>query len=318
MSPRKRRPSTTAFKHILVDVDSLADDRPALDQAVDLAARSGAKVTVVDVTEEVPQTARAYVSDRFVQDLVERRAEALDEAVARVKRRKSKVRIKTDVLRGRPATAIVQFVLKEKVDLVVRSHARDVSAKRPGFGSVDMQLLRKCPCPVWVVGVGERSRPKRILAAIHPDRDDPVEQALNHRIVEAARLIADLEKGAFTVLTAWSAYGESVLRSRMSPAELRMFVKAARASARAAFDDLLAEIGPLGRRGTVTMVKGQASKAIPSYARRHDIDLVVMGTVARGGLAGLLMGNTAEQMLNQLRCSVFALKPEGFKSPIEA
>ncbi len=306
------------FGHILVDVDSLADERPALDQAMDLAARCGAKVTVVDVAEEVPQAARAYVSDRLERDLVAHRAEALGAVVAGMKRRQVRVKIAAEVLRGRPATAIVQFVLKAKVDLVVRSHARDVSAKRLGFGSVDMQLLRKCPCPVWIVGVGERSRPKRILAAIHPDRDDPVEQALNHRIVEAARLIADLEEGSFTVLTAWSPYGESMLRSRMSPAELRTFVRAARATARAAFDGLLAEIGPLGRRGTVKMVKGQASSVIPSYARRHDIDLVVMGTVARRGLAGLLMGNTAERMLGQLRCSVFALKPEGFKSPVEA
>ena len=50
----------------------------------------------------------------------------------------------------------------------------------------------------------------------------------------------------------------------------------------------------------------------------HDIDLVVMGTVARRGLAGLLMGNTAEHMIQELRCSVFALKPAGFRSPIEA
>jgi len=316
VGPRERRPLAATFNHVLVDVDALAEEHPALHQAVDLAARCGAKVTVVDVTEEVPEAARAYVSDRLERDLVARRTEALDAVVAGERRRN--VPVTAEVLRGRPAAAIVKFVLKARVDLVVRSHARDLSVKRPGFGSVDMQLLRKCPCPVWLVGVAERARPKRILAAIHPDRDDPVEQALNHRIVEAARLIADLEKGSFTVLTAWSPYGESVLRSHMSPQELRAFVKAAKASARAAFDELLADSGPLGRRGTVEIVKGQASTVIPAYAKRHDIDLVVMGTVARGGLAGLLMGNTAERMLGQLRCSVFALKPEGFKSTIEA
>ncbi len=48
----------------------------------------------------------------------------------------------------------------------------------------------------------------------------------------------------------------------------------------------------------------------------EGIDLVVMGTVARGGLAGLLIGNAAERMLRKLPCSVLAVKPDGFVSPV--
>jgi nucleotide-binding universal stress UspA family protein len=41
-----------------------------------------------------------------------------------------------------------------------------------------------------------------------------------------------------------------------------------------------------------------------------------MGTVARGGIAGLLVGNTAERVLKRLSCAVLALKPEGSVSPV--
>jgi len=228
------------------------------------------------------------------------------------------VPIGVEVLRGSPATAVVRHAVASKADLVVRSHARDLVARRRSFGSVDMQLLRKCPCPVWIVGVSEWSRPKRIVAAVHPDPDDAVEQALNHRILDAARLLAELEKGSLTVLTAWAPYGEPLLRSHMAPKELREFVAAARATAREALDELLEAHGPLGRRAEVEFVKGEPDDVIPQFAKRHDIDLVVMGTVARKGLAGLLMGNTAEHMIQKLQCSVFALKPEGFESPVEA
>ncbi len=316
MSPRKRSPGPTQFSRILVDIDALAGEHPALDQAVDLAARSKGLVTVVDVVEDVPDLARAYVSDRLEEDIVASRRRALDAVAARYRRRK--VRMAVRVLRGAPATAVVRHAIATRADLVVRSHGRDLVARRRTFGSVDMQLLRKCPCPVWVVGVGERSSPKRILAAIHPDPDDAVEQALNHRILDAARALADLQKGTLTVLTAWAPYGEPLLRSHMSPKELREFVAAARAAARETLDDFLEEHGPLGRRAKVEFAKGEPDEVIPRFARRHDIDLVVMGTVARKGLAGLLMGNTAEHMLQKLQCSVFALKPAGFKSPVEA
>ena len=48
----------------------------------------------------------------------------------------------------------------------------------------------------------------------------------------------------------------------------------------------------------------------------EGIDLVVMGTVARSGIAGMLIGNTAERVLRKLPCSVLAVKPEGFTSPV--
>ena len=46
-------------------------------------------------------------------------------------------------------------------------------------------------------------------------------------------------------------------------------------------------------------------------------DLVVMGAVARTGISGLIIGNTAEAILDQLTCSVLAIKPAGFKTPVK-
>ena len=50
--------------------------------------------------------------------------------------------------------------------------------------------------------------------------------------------------------------------------------------------------------------------------RHNSVDLVVMGTVGRSGLTGLLMGNTSEEVLDQINCSVLAVKPYSFKTPI--
>ena len=48
-----------------------------------------------------------------------------------------------------------------------------------------------------------------------------------------------------------------------------------------------------------------------------DIDLLVMGTVCRTGIPGFIIGNTAESMIHTVNCSVLALKPQGFVSPVE-
>ncbi|MGE3600210.1 MAG: universal stress protein, partial [Dehalococcoidia bacterium] len=55
---------------------------------------------------------------------------------------------------------------------------------------------------------------------------------------------------------------------------------------------------------------------IPDFVVAEGIDLVVMGTVARAGIAGMLLGNTAERILRKLPCSVLTVKPDGFTSPV--
>ena len=62
--------------------------------------------------------------------------------------------------------------------------------------------------------------------------------------------------------------------------------------------------------------QGLAGKVIPATVAELKADLVVMGTLARTGVPGLFIGNTAESILEQLHCSVLAIKPPGFVSPV--
>ena len=91
----------------------------------------------------------------------------------------------------------------------------------------------------------------------------------------------------------------------------------------AAFKQLRRKLGDrVGKDGNEYLApqfhlqRGVAATAIPEMARELAADLVIMGTVARTGIAGLLIGNTAEAVLEQLQCSVLAIKPSGFVSPV--
>jgi hypothetical protein len=61
----------------------------------------------------------------------------------------------------------------------------------------------------------------------------------------------------------------------------------------------------------------QAYEVIPAMIRDIKADLVVMGTVARTGIPGFIVGNTAEMILSQIACAVLAVKPPGFVSPVK-
>jgi nucleotide-binding universal stress UspA family protein len=55
---------------------------------------------------------------------------------------------------------------------------------------------------------------------------------------------------------------------------------------------------------------------IRDCANAIQCDLLIMGTVARG-ISGLLMGNTADAVLRQIKCSVLTVKPTTFISPVK-
>ncbi len=67
----------------------------------------------------------------------------------------------------------------------------------------------------------------------------------------------------------------------------------------------------------IHLLEDDPKSIIPELARKKRINLIIMGTVCRTGIAGFLIGNTAENVLQQVNCSVLTVKPEGFVSPVK-
>ena len=302
-----------ALASILVDIDAVAPAHPALEGAVGLAKRCGARVKIVDVLPRVPAGVRHFLTPDLEQELIDHRRERL-EAVADGLQ---DVAVTTELLRGRPGTALIQEVLRSGHDILVRSHGRDLAEGPRPFGAIDMELLRQCPCAVWLVGrPGSPADRWRILAAIHANPTDAAEQELNGTILAWALMLKAFGDAELTVLQAWTAYGASLLRSRLSPDEFAEFIEAARRTEDEAFSAFLEPFKERLTGVAVELVQGEPDDAIARFVESHGIDVVVMGTVARTGIAGLVIGNTAEKVLQRLRGSVLAVKPPGFASPV--
>lgn len=303
-----------SLSSILVDIDATRERHPALERALLLAARAQARIKIVDILPEVPQLARRVLSSTLEEELVTHRRERLAAIAASVK----DVPVTVELLRGRAMIALVHEVLRSNHSLLMRSHGSPPGDPGRPFGAVDMQLLRQCPCPVWVVRPNAGDRPsQRILAAIDVNPVDESEQELNTTILELALLIQELEDDHLTVLHTWTVYGEGLLKSHMPPEELAEVGEELRRDVESA---LSAVIKPFEDRLTgvaVEVVKGEPKDVIPQFVELHGIDVVVMGTVGRTGVAGLVIGNTAEHVLQRLRGSVLAVKPSGFESQVK-
>lgn len=316
------------FSNILLVVDEGTDYSAAVKRAVTLARNNQSLLTVCAVVDTVPgdmQMAITAVTPAELHDIVVSETRSwLEEAVKPVAA--DGVPFETKVLIGKPFVEIIRQVLGNDHDLIIKCVEATGDLRNILFGSTDMHLMRKCPCPVWIIKPTEYHKYRRILAAVDQDPEEAVKDVLNRQILEMTTSLAISEFSEAHVVHAWDMIGESILRSRRSSfpvSEIDAMLEEESSARRRWLEDLVESYGSKVDKSAVDILepqlhvfKGRAEHVVPAIARELAVDLVVMGTVARTGIDGFFMGNTAENILTQLDCSVLTIKPPGFISPV--
>ena len=305
------------FKNILFLADRDKGLSASLDRAVDIANANGARLTVMDVTTEIgiaDYIQRTYSLDLNAQ-LKEKRLQFLETLTQRYTDKD--IPVYTRVVSGIPFIEVVRAVQRNAYDLVMKVAEHDSGLVSSLFGSTDMHLMRKCPCPVWIDRAGDEPAYHRILAAVDPFDDESC--SLQRLILDLATSLSEHEHATLEVMHAWELPGESILangRGRIPRTELDLLLEATETSHREALDALLSAYGLSTGYSNVHLHKGRAAQIISTYAREQEHDLIVMGTLGRAGIAGLFIGNTAEYVLREAQTAVLAVKPNGFVTPI--
>ncbi len=144
-------------------------------------------------------------------------------------------------------------------------------------------------------------------------------EGLNRFIMDLASSLAERENARLHVVHVWRLVGESMLRSwrgQIPGAKLGSLLKVTERRHRDGLNGLLNDYNMAADDENVHLLKGGAAQIIATNAKELNIDLIVMGTVGRTGVSGLLIGNTAEDVLQTTQASVLTVKPEKFVSPI--
>jgi universal stress protein E len=308
------------FKNILLAAGGEGWEKSSLQKAAALAGNNRARLTVVDVLDELPRNLRKLVTAIHPGDLqelaVSERRKQLEVLIRPFKHRGIPVSVK--VLVGKPFLEIIRTVLRNNHDLVIKAANKDGGLKTMVFGSTDMHLMRKCPCPVWMVKPTHQKKYARILAAVDLDPADKRKDTLAVKIMELAASLARLQESELHVVHAWNLTSEKmlVMRGGLNHGDVATLARSLRSEHARWLGELVDTCAPGTPSSRIHLLKGAADLLIPQAAKRARIDLIVMGTVSRAGIPGLFIGNTAEKILHQVGCSVITVKPDGFVSPV--
>ena len=310
------------FRNILVVIDRDRASEALLARAAEIARVNGGSLTLVDALDSSPgELAKIFSA------LPGARATALEESVLRAHRdrleeiaeplRTSGLPVAAEVLLGVDFIETIRHVLRHDIDLVLKDAYQ--SPDRLSLLSGDLHLLRKCPCPVWILNGVKEPTVRRIMAAVDPDPDDPIRDALNHTVLEVATSLARRDGAKLDVVNAWRLPEESTLRysrARLPEKEVDALVAERERQSAWRLNALARDFCAYSDLMRLIHAPGAAADVLIDHVANERIDLLVMGTLARTGLAGLFIGNTAETVLSRVDCSVLTVKPRGFVSPV--
>jgi len=303
------------FKSILYVTEENGDQSSAIARAVSMAEKNQASLMILDVIQPL-------MGD-YMGEMVQMRNEFITSLVKPFSQHSE---IKHKVIVGKAFLEVIREVLRNKHDLVMKPAENPVFLKRL-FGSTDIHLLRKCPCPVWIMKLPEKSQYRSIMAAVGftPLEISGEEDALNREILDQACSLALTDSASLHVIHAWEAFSAKYIRSRgdKTHEDMAVYVEKDRSLHQNGLNKLMDQLSErIGRNVYqklslhLHLPQGDAQKLIPELSASQQADLVVMGTVARTGIPGMIIGNTAEAVLDQLDCSVLAVKPSGFVTPV--
>ena len=321
------------FKKILYVHEEDSDVAAAtLNLAVDLAKRNSGQVDLISVIELPPimfTSSTAVLLQSRWQKKTEEQLEELARAVA------PNGNLKTKVLNGKPHIQIVREVLRHGYDLVIKPIGPSGLIDRL-LGRVDMRLLAQCPCPVWLSKGEAYGAFDHVLAAVDAAfeaygggkvDDEQAEDPLNKQILELAFSLCADSNAELHVGHAWyppflSTYARA--RANLPEKEIAAYVSSVKREHTNWLKRLMTKAKKWVGADVFKSIKlhthlrqGGPDKEIPKLISEIQSDLVIMGTVARTGISGLVMGNTAEKILDKITCSVLAVKPPDFVSSVK-
>lgn len=307
------------YQKILVAIDPHQDDQPALRRAVYLVQRNGGQILaflpIYDLSYEMTTLLSPNERLTMRQGVISQRTAWIREQCHYYLEAGIPIDIKV-IWHNRPFEAIIREVICGGHDLLLKMAHQHDRLESVIFTPTDWHLLRKCPCPVWMVKDQPWPENGVALVAVNLSSEEPYHDPLNIKLVKASLQLA--ERVDHTAIHLVAAYPVTPIHSAIEIPDFdpRIYNNAIRAQHLVAMKALRQKFAIAETQTHVE--KGLPEEVIPAVAARLNAGVVVLGTLGRTGISAAFIGNTAEHVIDHLKCDLLAIKPDGYASPLES
>lgn len=303
-----------SFKNILVVADGdSARTRQLLTPAIELAAPTSGVVTLLDLRPRSMWLGNS-TPRRSSSALLSAPLHRLYDPGPNL--RNLGVPVHHEFSSGVPHLEVLERIAVYGHDLVIMN-GEPFGGRTANFRSTTARVLRSSSIPVWI-------HPETVLTegpiavAIGPKTGDDPADHLSKKLVTIGASLARSQQRDLHLIHAWRLDGETMMRSRRlgyEPADIERMGRDVQFEARMRAEELLADVTDADINIRIHVSKGHAVDVIASQSDTLEPAALVMGTFARQGIQGLVVGNTVDRVARRTQSPILAVKPDGLASP---
>lgn len=291
-------------KKILVAIHPGYIDSPAIERAVTFASATDVDIMLYSAVydDSVPSL---YIK---ADDLDKMRELILDSETVRLKQIKSRllkvaksVEVQTQWINS-AADGITNAAKQFNADLLIVSSTRHSTMTRLFLSNTDLEILRHASTPVLFAHNHPEKAYKKVMVAVDPthEHDEPAE--LEHRMISIGKWITDIFDGELYLAHAYPSIRPELTIDNIVPVEVP---KKMREEHEKALKQLAATHNI--EKDKTHFLDGYPRVALPDMAREIKSDLVIMGVISRSVIDRLMIGSTAEYLLDHIECDILTV-----------
>jgi universal stress protein E len=305
-----------AIHRILVSVKEIdGKPLPAVLKAAQLARGYGSELELFHALTAPlysdPIMVREQGLDSLERDLKQQALRRLETIADRLRVHSIKVKVSAEW--DYPShEAIIRRAQAIKADLIVAGRHAGKHLMPWLLRLTDWELVRLSPVPILLVKNPRPYRRPAVLAAIDPGHAHEKPLQLDKEILRAGKRLTEALRGSLHAVHAYARFPVHVPpEAAMVPGTLENLQKCAERAAKARFRRVLRPVRIA--RSRQYLIAREPVVAIAEASRKSHSAVVVMGAMSRSGIKRLLIGNTAERILDDLSCDIMVVKPANFR-----
>lgn len=219
-----------------------------------------------------------------------------------------------DIQIGNSLKTILEYIEAYEPDLLIKNeyHLDSQFLRKNTTSGLDLKLARHCPVPLLLMDT-ELTEQTSVGCAVAPESSDLTADLLCDKIMIFGIFFANLLGSNLYAIRAWKVFGETDLWSsgQLSSVQMQEHIESIRKPSWQLFDKLISKFRKKAKNAICSEFhKGEATLVINQTIIQQKIGLLVIGSLARSGIEGYFIGNTAEEIIQSASCSVLILRPE--------
>lgn len=298
-----------------LDGSKLAEE--ILPYAIEVAAVLKSSVVVLNVTGLVDPEITMHQA--YVKSVVENILNELEHVIIRTKGNPSEaIKVSGEVRTGHPAEEIIKYANESDIDFIMLSAYGQSGARQWALGGTTEKVTRSSRVPVWVVRSRDSNNKKYVSWPIKNILVPLDASSLGECVVPFIKEMAGLTRTKKADITLFNVnepvlinadYPEMIMPLTWNEHVKQQNIWLEKISLEY-LNNIKRKLEDIGLTVNIEIAFGNPAEAILNYAGNKSVDLIILATHGRTGIARVDYGNVADKVLHRSRVPIFLVRPE--------